>query len=157
MKNERLGFKCLKCPSVFKSEIRLINHETDNHKGRKCNECDSTFIATSKRSWYNHQRKHRKEICPNCKLFFQSVNFMDHFEKCLIPKVEAKSVRYFCDTCSFKAESRKRLAVHLAAKHIEKPVVIHNCNFCDYKSKRQCNVKRHEETCKSKYENIVFV
>ena len=155
MKKE--SFKCLKCPSVFKSEIRLINHETENHMGRKCNECDSTFIATSKRSWYNHQRKHRKEICPNCKLFFQSVNFMDHFEKCLVPKIEAKSVRYFCDTCSFKAESRKRLAVHLAAKHIEKPVVIHNCNFCDYKSKRQCNVKRHEDTCKSKYENIVFV
>ena len=153
MKKEH--FKCLKCPSIFKSEIRLINHETEYHMGRKCNECDSSFIATSKRSWYNHQRKHHKEICPNCNLVFQSVHLKDHFERCIIPKV--KSLKYDCEKCSFKAESRKRLGVHIAAKHIEKPVVIHNCNFCDYKSKRQCNVKRHEETCNAKYENIVFV
>merc|ERR1712098_337891 len=152
---ENLGIECQMCPSILKTKHLYDKHNFSHHVEINCNECNITVQGQIKLK--RHNRKHlMRKICPNCKFDVASSHFTRHAKNCTGPKFTTGRTKYDCNTCSFVAASRKRLATHLK-KHASKPQPDHQCSFCDYKSKRLDTKKRHEKTCKAKFENILFM
>jgi KRAB domain-containing zinc finger protein len=95
-------------------------------------------------------------VCRRCKIFFKGRKFrklhnlMKHRRKKLdasIPKVRkirtAKKEPLICDLCSrsfkIKALIRSHMNSHLSEK-------VHQCNLCDYASKRYNDLRKHHQT-----------
>ena len=124
----------------------------------KCTECPNVY--ETKRKLTSHRRSHTLGICPNdnCKLILRARHLKRHIEICNNQKIKKERKIYICDICSYVAPSQQRLGIHLG-KHSKqnqtKPLP--KCTFCDFQSKRSFNVKKHIQTCKSKYESVVVI
>ena len=124
----------------------------------KCAEC-SRFFQTRKKLT-DHSRLHRKKLCSNCNKVFWASYLQAHMKICKGIQVQGKreNGKFICVICNYETTTQMRLGNHLIRKHNSKPPPkVNHCEFCNYQSEKRCMVRRHEKTCKEKYENIIFI
>ena len=68
----------------------------------------------------------------------------------MLKKASRGKKQYRCQSCGYLAQSEKRLASHIEKHNKVKVVTMHSCGFCDYKSEKPMNVRRHEGKCQVK-------
>ena len=137
-------------------ETKLPLKEENIGFNHKCAEC-SRFFQTRKQ-WRDHSRNHRRKLCSLCNKAFRGSYLQAHMEICTDIQVKREAGKFICDICNHESTTQKRLGNHLIRKHNPKPPLkVHHCEFCEYQSEKRCMVRRHEKTCKEKYENIIFI
>ena len=155
VKHENVFFKCEECPKVFETKKKVNDHLRSH---TKCAEC-SRFFQTRKKLT-DHSRLHRKKLCSNCNKVFWASYLQAHMKICKGIQVQGKreNGKFICVICNYETTTQMRLGNHLIRKHNSKPPPkVNHCEFCNYQSEKRCMVRRHEKTCKKKYENIIFI
>ena len=134
-------------------EVKPIDNVKNENNGFKCKVCQKVLVTRKK--WRDHSITHKRVYCPKCHKNLSKKNIARH--NCSLDnKSKSKEDHFVCEICNFRAKSKMRFASHLRT-HVTKTKKMHQCEFCDFESKRPCNVRRHKETCKAKYENLIFI
>ena len=135
VREENIGFVCEECQKICQTRKQLTDHSRCHRKKKMlCSLCNKAYFALQAHMKICEEIKSNKEI-----------------------RVKSEATRFLCDICNHESRSQMRLAIHLNSKHMPRPPKLHHCKFCDYQTKKLANVKRHEETCKEKYDNIIFI
>ncbi|XP_046404035.1 zinc finger protein 814-like isoform X2 [Ischnura elegans] len=146
-------YKCLTCNESFSAQVKLTEHIRKGHEVEefeakyKCEVCERPFHH--QRSLVLHQRIHKKEATFNCiecgKDFDSKKSYSRHMNSGIHGgRKKTKSAEYgvfVCDICGKVFDAKHVLSLHVNRVHTgRKPK---ECNYCDYKSTSEANVKRH--------------
>ena len=128
-----------------------------------CGECG--VLKATKKQLQNHERSHKTAVCPSCSKVLPLWNKHKHIKICR-GQIHGP---FQCDQCGKAIKTSRGLQQHRIKFHkvpsyrsgdkscgdksylrVEN-VTLHECGYCQYKSKRRYNRDKHEEEfCKEK-------
>ena len=137
---------CDDCSVIVENMAELRKHKRMHHDRLTCNHCGQ--VANGYKKLMDHVRLHKKASCPNCHKEVTKKRLNEHLKYCLNGQ-QSRKKNLTCGTCGYKASSTKKLGSHLKT-HEVKIIKMHTCEYCDYKSKKAANVRRHQDKCRAK-------
>ena len=123
-------FTCKKCPEVFLSKPRLVNHRKFIHEG----------IPRAKRRVPIYIRTY-KYPCEICDYAFESKNALKEHQNAKHAMVK----NFECDKCDFKTAWKSELKKHHEVIHENRIWKLYHCTSCDYNTKYKKHLTRHEK------------
>ena len=138
---------CDNCSEVLQNDIQLAKHKKEFHDDHTCNECGQ--VVHGHKKLRDHVRNHKKAACPDCNKQVNKKRLSEHLAWCRNGQQNTRKKDLSCGTCTFVARTTKRLEAHMRT-HEVRNIIMHSCGYCDYKSKRPRDVRRHEKQCKAK-------
>ena len=137
---------CDDCSVILENMAELRKHKRMHHDRLTCNHCGQ--VANGYKKLMDHVRLHKKASCPNCHKEVTKKQLNEHLKNCMNGQ-QSRKKNLTCGTCGYKASSTKKLGSHLKT-HEVKIIKMHTCEYCDYKSKKAANVRRHQDKCRAK-------
>ena len=131
---------------MLENKTKLASHKRHLHEELTCIDCG--LVVNGNKKLLDHRRHHKKASCTICHKEIIKRQLSKHMEWCRNGQ-KTKKKNLSCETCGYTASSSKRLESHIKT-HEVKIIKMHTCGYCEYKSKRPDNVRRHEDSCKSK-------
>ena len=64
--NEKLKFKCVRCPSRFKTRKESNKHYTDRHQPLSCGKCNKVFNTLASLSLHMYDHEELRHMCKRC-------------------------------------------------------------------------------------------
>ena len=142
---------CEICLEYFSSKLakdRHIKNEHKKSKGYKCDKCNASFrTETGLRS--HVKAKHegtKRHICETCGLTYKNIQSL--LRHCRLQghseplDMKEKTIPFQFSKCTICFKLVKDLEYHHEVYHCV--TSMHQCNKCDYKTKRKDNLLRHE-------------
>lgn len=151
---EHCDFKCRK-KSRLSSHFRMYHLPEDLKRSLprfNCNHCE--YKSAYKSNLAKHiQNKHlprsRSHKCNQCKkAFLHSSTLLKHSKICGKPEDYKRSLlRYSCDQCNFKSDSKSLVDDHVRARHLPRIHNLNKCNKCEKNFAFRSILLKHSKIC----------
>ncbi|KAI4457649.1 zinc finger and scan domain-containing [Holotrichia oblita] len=133
--NGALVFHCDKCPKVFDSREKIVEHDRKHKK--PCSLCGKMILKSSmKLHLIQHTDRHRCTQCLN--RFNSRASLQQH-----IITVHTDIKDYVCSTCGKKFSSKTSMRVHMKSHSNER---LYKCKLCSYAGRTASAVYIHMST-----------
>ncbi|XP_065343250.1 zinc finger protein 569-like [Cloeon dipterum] len=142
---ESRNFPCLFCNDRFSNMAQLEKHQSQEHREPKCNVCGKEI--QDRKKLHEHELRHRKDLnpCSKChRIFKTSSGLKNHMP------VHTGEYKYRCDTCHKGFMNRSIFREHVN-NHLEQPVMLYKCRYCEKGFNHQGSMWIHEKWHKNPF------
>ena len=168
--NEKLKFKCVKCPSRFKSRKECDKHYIEKHQPVMCGKCNKVFNTPSSLSLHMYDHEELRFMCKRCGKGFhfkgQLVQHkVDHrstrMHKCMYANCDRwfkrkgdlvlhlethKNKEWKCNECNHTTTCEKYLKDHVKSQHqTDKADYKYKCAVCNKRFLYHMQLSRHKD------------